>query len=219
MSTWAVVPVKRFGLAKQRLAGCLAPAERAALAQLMLEHVLDTLAATRGLGGVLVVSADEQARMRARDHGFTVLDEPTPGGMDAAVRCAAGWLCRRRIASMLVLPSDLPAITPLDIQALLRAHADAPAATIAPSRDGDGTNAMLLTPPHALAPAYGVGSCARHIAAAREGGLRLRRLERWALALDIDLPSDLEHLLQHGAPAAMHRLWQQRTPTAELTQA
>ncbi|MBL8307282.1 MAG: hypothetical protein JNM33_11340, partial [Rubrivivax sp.] len=46
MSLWAVVPVKPFARAKQRLAGELSGAQRAALAACMLRDVLTALAAT-----------------------------------------------------------------------------------------------------------------------------------------------------------------------------
>ncbi len=67
-------------------------------------------------------------------------------------------------------------------------------AVIAPDRRREGTNALLLRPPGALAYHFGPDSFARHCQEARQRGLRLEVCERPGLALDIDLPEDLEYL-------------------------
>ncbi|HST41030.1 MAG TPA: hypothetical protein VLK58_16060, partial [Conexibacter sp.] len=59
---------------------------------------------------------------------------------------------------------------------------------------GTGTNALLLSPPDAIAPAFGAGSCARHVAAARRAGATCRVLRLPSIALDLDTPDDLEAL-------------------------
>jgi 2-phospho-L-lactate guanylyltransferase len=57
MRTLAVLPVKSFGRAKQRLGDTVAAAERQGLAEAMACDVLEALRAVRGLDGVVVVSA------------------------------------------------------------------------------------------------------------------------------------------------------------------
>ena len=52
---WAVVPVKSFAKTKQRLAGALAPEDRARLARAMFGDVLDALMHAPSLAGLLVV--------------------------------------------------------------------------------------------------------------------------------------------------------------------
>lgn len=68
--------------------------------------------------------------------------------------------------------------------------------TLVPSRDGDGTNAILVSPPDAFAPSFGPGSFARHRAQAAAAGIACRTLELPGLALDIDEPHDLRDLMQ-----------------------
>ncbi|MGH9103925.1 MAG: hypothetical protein ACRDYD_13235, partial [Acidimicrobiales bacterium] len=70
-----LVPVKSFGLAKLRLAGALAPAERAALAQEMAEAVLE---ASRPLP-VTVACDDPGVAAWARAHGAAVVWTPRHG--------------------------------------------------------------------------------------------------------------------------------------------
>ncbi len=50
--------------------------------------------------------------------------------------------------------------------------------TIVPDRHGTGTNALLLAPPQAIAPAFGPGSCERHAAPGRRGRRRARSRSR-----------------------------------------
>jgi 2-phospho-L-lactate/phosphoenolpyruvate guanylyltransferase len=61
---------------------------------------------------------------------------------------------------------------------------------IAPSRDG-GTNALLAWPPLVLPFLFGVGSQARHMAAARERGLGVYEFRAPGMELDVDRPDDL----------------------------
>jgi 2-phospho-L-lactate guanylyltransferase len=77
---------------------------------------------------------------------------------------------------------------------------------IVPDRHGTGTNGLLLTPPDAIAPSFGPGSCERHLALAREAGAVCRIVRSPSLLLDIDTGADLAALRERlsgahsGAP-------------------
>jgi 2-phospho-L-lactate guanylyltransferase len=88
----------------------------------------------------------------------------------------------------LLVPGDTPALDTADLDALL---ARAEPVVIVPDRHGTGTNALLLTPPGAIAPAFGPGSCERHQAAAEAAGVDHAVLRLPSLALDVDTPEDL----------------------------
>jgi len=60
-----------------------------------------------------------------------------------------------------------------------------------PDRHRTGTNALLLTPPDAIRPAFGEGSCERHVAAARAAGIPHSVEHLRSLALDLDTPADV----------------------------
>ena len=80
---------------------------------------------------------------------------------------------------------------------------------VAASADG-GTNALLLSPPDLLPPAFGAGSCAGYCRAAAELGVAPVLLELPQAALDIDRPEDLARLeFQSGATRTrefLHRI-------------
>jgi 2-phospho-L-lactate guanylyltransferase len=67
---------------------------------------------------------------------------------------------------------------------------------IVPDRHRTGTNALLITPPDALAPSFGPGSCERHAALAAAAGVHHEIIELPSLALDIDTPEDLVALAE-----------------------
>jgi 2-phospho-L-lactate guanylyltransferase len=65
---------------------------------------------------------------------------------------------------------------------------------IVPDRHGHGTNALLLTPPDVMEPAFGPGSFVRHAALARAAGATIRVADVTSLGLDVDTPEDLAAL-------------------------
>ena len=93
MRTLAILPVKRFELAKTRLGEQLGPAQRRRLAQAMVSDVLDALVATGGLDAVVVTNEQAVASL-ARDRGAAVLADPAEAGAGPLVmrvrRFAAG---------------------------------------------------------------------------------------------------------------------------------
>lgn len=200
--TWAVVPVKRLDQAKQRLAGCLSDAERAALSLAMLDDVLSALSDSPGLAGLIVVTADREVRDRAKGYGSRALEEPGPSGLTAAVAAAAAALAREKRQAMLFLPADIPQVTTESIAQLLNAVTAGRKIVLVPAHDGLGTNAIYSAPPGAIDPDFGLGSFQRHVAAAQLRGITPLILRDARLGHDVDEPRDLLHLLQsdHGAP-------------------
>ena len=74
MRTLAILPVKSFGAAKQRLAESLGAGARQALAQAMFIDVLGSLRRVPELDGIVVVTADRVAESAAAGgHGVPVL--------------------------------------------------------------------------------------------------------------------------------------------------
>lgn len=187
-ATWVLIPIKPLATAKTRLAEVLAPAERRALVLAMLDDVLDALAGAPGLAGVALVGGDAELARHLAGRGLRLLAEPEPG-LNAALRTASTELAAAGAGRLLILPADIPALDRAAVDALLAV--DEPAvALVAASTDG-GTNALLLSPPGLLDPAFGPGSCARYRQAAAAMGVTPRLLELPQVALDIDRPGDL----------------------------
>jgi len=191
----AVVPVKPLGRALGRLAPGLAAPARRELQAAMVRDVLGALARARGVGRTWVVSGDPTVRGLTLGMGAVPLDDlDPPAGINAAVARGLEAAARDGAAAALVMMGDLPLAAPGEVERLIAAAPPARGAALAGSRDGTGTNALLLRGPHVLEPAFGEGSLARHLAQARERALPLVRVESPALALDIDTMEDLEAL-------------------------
>lgn len=192
----AVVPVKAFAHAKQRLAGVLPDAVRQDLARAMFEDVLDALARADGLAGIVVVTADEDAARIASRCGASVSDEAARDGHSAAVAAAAAGLAQAG-EGMLTVPADVPLAAPADFAQMLAACPRAGSGfVIVPARDGLGSNAVLCVPADAVPLRFGADSFAPHVAAAAAHGLAPVTLRIARLALDIDGPDDLDAFLR-----------------------
>ena len=189
--TLAILPVKSFGAAKQRLAGSLGADSRQALAQAMFIDVLSTLRRVPGLEGVVVVTADHIAEAVATSRHMRVLADTAQAGQSEAALIGIRHAVAEGFERALLVPGDTPLVQPGELAALI---ADECGVTIVPDRHGTGTNALLLSPPDALEPSFGDGSFARHLAAAERAGLRHRVEEVPTLALDVDTPDDLAAL-------------------------
>lgn len=194
MRTLVIVPVKKFGAAKQRLATLLGAGSREALAQAMFSDVLCALRHAERLDGVAVVTGDVAAAAAAQGEGVTVLDDPAPAGQSAATAIGIRHAVERGYGAVLLVPGDTPLLDPAEVGELLASAGEAAGVTIVPDRHGEGTNALAIAPPDAFEPSFGPGSLARHVAAAAAAGL-FHRVARYAsLEHDVDTPEDLAQL-------------------------
>ncbi len=193
---WAVVPVKEFTSAKQRLATHLTPEQRRALAAAMFEDVLEALAAVAGLAGILVVTADPAAADLARRYGAHVSTDGACSGHTGAVAAASRRLADEGRAGMITIPGDIPAITVAEISATLAAHQPAPSFTIVPAHDDLGSNAIICSPPDAVTLQFGDNSFFPHLDTSRRTGITPTIVRQPGIARDIDHPDDLAAFLR-----------------------
>ena len=202
----AVVPVKNFRHAKQRLAGVLDQPARTALFRAMLEDVLDALSCAPSLAGIVLVTRDPEAVALAERYGAKFLIEAENRGHTAAVELAAKTLAGRGAGALLQVPGDIPRVTAEEVEAVVAAHGPPPAVTIAPSRDHRGSNAVLCSPPDVFPFRFGDDSFHPHLAAARAVGVEPVVVEREGIGLDIDTPEDLQAFLASPSDTRAYRL-------------
>jgi 2-phospho-L-lactate guanylyltransferase len=195
MSTIAVLPVKRFGEAKQRLGDGLREGTRRALVEAMLIDVLTALRRSRRVDAVVVVTRDHAAEALARANDAQTIRDPDEPGHNPAARAGVQWAIEHGARRALLVPGDCPALNPTEVDDLLLAHPHSEArVTIVPDRHGTGTNALVLCPPDAIAPSFGPDSRFRHEKLARDAGAECRVAEPPSLALDVDTLDDLAAL-------------------------
>jgi 2-phospho-L-lactate guanylyltransferase len=189
--TAAVLPVKSFSRAKQRLGEAVGAGEREELAAAMVADVLAALGTVPELDDVLVVTAEPLAARAAEEAGATVVRDPEEDGQSAAAARGIDAALVRGAERVLLVPGDCPALDPQELSGLLAGSGEV---VIVPDRHGTGTNALLLEPPAVMAPSFGAGSCARHAALAHAAGATVKVRHVPSLSLDVDTPDDLAAL-------------------------
>jgi 2-phospho-L-lactate/phosphoenolpyruvate guanylyltransferase len=182
--------VKRFGAAKQRLSAGIGGARRAALAAAMLDDVLEAIGETRTIERTIVVTSEPAAAEAALVAGAEVVPDPLEEGHPEAALAGIARAEEHGANCVVLLAGDCPLLDPRELDRLLTGVPNHYVA-IVPDRHGTGTNALALAPPTAIRPAFGEGSCARHVAAAREAGIPFSVEELPSLGLDLDTPADV----------------------------
>ncbi len=192
MSIWAIVPVKPLRRGKSRLSEVLTEEERAELSKRMLVATVDTLKKVKSIAHILVVSRDPAALAVARASGARTLLENGHPELNIGLTRAAMVANAYKARGVIVIPADLPLLDPDDVRDMIALSNRGKTVVIAPDRHSEGTNALLLTPPDIIAFDYGPGSFARHCERARIAEAHLEIFKADSLALDLDLPEDLD---------------------------
>jgi 2-phospho-L-lactate guanylyltransferase len=192
--TWVVVPLRGLEAAKSRLGGQLDAEERFDLVTGLLERTLSAAAAAAGVDRVLLVSPDPAALDLARQLGARTVADPGRG-LNQALDVARDDAIGDGAETLLVLPADLPRVSPEAIAEVLDAAKAARLpgrglVGLVPDRHGAGTNALLLSPPRVIPFSFGRGSRARHLAAAAAASAIWVEIDG-DLTLDVDTPDDL----------------------------
>lgn len=186
--TWTVIVARKGGVdQKSRLASRLNEAERAALCDAMATHVLGVLDATPDVSRIIVLS---ETRELAGAHEWL----PDKGRSMNVELGAFAWA--HGGDPLLVLHGDLPMLRVEDACAMMAATETHDIA-IAPDHAGRGTNGVALGRGVAFEFFFGEDSFRKHVYAA---GARAAIVRRPGLALDVDVPADLDAAIAANAP-------------------
>jgi 2-phospho-L-lactate guanylyltransferase len=191
--TAAILPVKSFASAKQRLGSLLGAGSRHALAQAMFQDVLASLRRVEGIERIVIVASEPSVEF-ATDEQVVLLEDEDRDGQTPAALAGIRWAVASGFERVLLVPGDTPLLSAGEVDALL---ADAPeAVVIVPDRHGTGTNALLLRPPTVIDPSFGPDSLKRHVASAEAAGVTHRVERVQSLIFDVDTSEDLELIAQ-----------------------
>ena len=188
MTYTAIVPMKAWDRAKSRLHAD--PGVRRALAEAFARDTLTAVLACAEVGEVVVVTRGDLVVDHVRSAGARVIQEPADRSLDtlgSAIRHGIAWAGEHRPdAPVAVVPSDLPALTPVALAELLREAAAHPFAFVADA-NGDGTTILTSRTAGLMRPGYGPGSAERH------RGFGAHELAApQALRQDVDVLADLD---------------------------
>jgi 2-phospho-L-lactate guanylyltransferase len=187
----AVIPIGTLEGAKSRLGAVLDAEERRDLVTRLAEATIRAAVATPGIAETIVVTPDDEVRRLALAAGARPIRQRSTG-LNAGLREARDEVLAAGGSALLVLPIDLPRISPEALASIVEVMAGAapPLVAIVPDRHGRGTNALLLAPPDVIEVCFGGDSRRAHAAAAVAAGARLIELDG-PLTEDIDTPDDL----------------------------
>ena len=194
MTLWAIVPVKPLRHGKSRLAEMLSEDERTDLNRRLLVHTLTILGSIPEIEHILVISRDPAALSLARNHGARTVQENGTPQLNVALARATVVVKNYHTHGVLIVPADLPLLTPEDVRLMLDHATAPPVVVVAPDRHKEGTNCLLICPVGLIEYEFGPGSFQKHCAQAIRAGARLEIVDLPSLALDMDLPEDLDQV-------------------------
>jgi len=174
----------------------------------MLQDVLSALKASR-VKKTVVISTDPIVQSFTSDFDAIFLTE-TGESLNQALNQATKWCVRNGAESVLVLPADLPLVTPKDIDEIIKLVVNPNSIAISPSLNG-GTNALLQRPPGIIPPHFGPGSFRRHVGQAKAKHVGTKIYLSLGVALDIDSEKEIEQLLRANQPTASHQFLMKST--------
>lgn len=201
-----VVPIKSYALAKQRLAPLLDETQRASLARVMAEDVLQTISQLHRYGR-FVISDEPHALKLATRFGFLAIEDRTPQGQSAAVQQGFAAAEERGFHAALTIPGDVPGVDAGELEELCEYRPELEVVLV-PDREGQGTNGLRLIPPLGIGLRFGEGSLDLHRAEAhqRHRSVAIRNVP--SLAIDLDRPTDVEAFLRTAPDTGTLRLLQ-----------
>jgi 2-phospho-L-lactate guanylyltransferase len=156
----------------------------------MVADVLEAIGAARTIERIVVVSGDPVAQELAAGAGAEVVPDPEDGGHVEAALAGIARAEAEGAECVALLAGDCPLLDPRELDRLLTGIPERYVG-IVPDRHSTGTNALALRPPDAIVPAFGEGSCARHVTAARAAGIAFGVEQLASLELDLDTPADV----------------------------
>lgn len=198
MSTLAVLPIKTFSEAKQRLSNHLTDRQRHLLMAAMAADVIEAVGRAKHLADLLIVSDEDEISVLANHHRIDMVPDRKSGSHSAGALIGTNLALAQGYRSVLLLPGDCPLLDPQEIDTLLSKYSGlhSGSVVVVPDRHGSGTNALLLAPPNAIEPAFGPDSFNRHLNLARQAGLPAASEPIPSLALDLDTVEDLQALTE-----------------------
>ena len=196
LKTSAIIPVKTFSKAKTRLN--LQQDCKEEICSLMLQEVLRTVSDCKIVNQIILVTKDEDALKIGRQFNVVgIFDDEL--GVNNAINLADEYLSDKNFDCSVIFPQDIPTMTSTDIETLLGFIKSTNSVIIVPSRQFNGTNALVRCPSGLMQTKYDLGSYTHQIDAARTrtNNISIALIRR--MMLDIDDESDLVFMLKQNS--------------------
>jgi 2-phospho-L-lactate guanylyltransferase len=195
LKTSAIIPVKSFSKAKTRLN--LPQIQKEDLCLKMFDEVLRTISSCKSIDKILVVSNDEQAIKLSKQYNtMHIFDNET--GVNDAMDLANQYLIDKKYDCSIMFPQDIPIMKSSDIDNIFNFFKSETGVLIVPSRQFNGTNALLQSPVAIMNTQYERGSYKHQLDAAKTVTKNTSIALIRRIMLDIDDLSDLSLMLNQN---------------------
>ena len=163
----------------------------------MLQEVLDTTSKCKLIDKIILVSKDETVLKLGRSFGAVeIFDDES--GVNNAIHLADQYLSDKEFDCSIIFPQDIPIMKSTDIDNLLGFVKSESSVIIVPSRQFNGTNALVRCPANIMDTRYDMGSYTFQIDAAstKTKNISIALIRR--MMLDIDDEFDLAFMLKQN---------------------
>ena len=163
----------------------------------MLQEVLNTVSNCKHNTKVVHVSKDEDALKIGRQfNAVEIFDNES--GVNDAVSLADQYLSDKEFDCSVTFPQDIPIMTSFDIDDLLSFVKYKRSVIIVPSRQFNGTNALVRCPTDIMNTRYDMGSYTFQLDAAKTKTKNTSIALIRRMMLDVDDESDLSFMLKQN---------------------
>ena len=195
MKTCAIIPVKTFSVAKTRLK--LSETQKEEICKAMLEEVLSTVSKSQLIDKIILVSKDETVlRLGRQFNPVEIFDDES--GVNHAVYLADQYIADNKYDRSVIFPQDIPIMRSSDIDDLLGFRQSENSVIIVPSRQLNGTNALVRCSTNMMKTQYDRGSYAFQLDAAKAASQNVSVALIRRIMLDIDDEHDLTFMLNQN---------------------
>ena len=141
--------------AKKRLK--IQQTQKEKICYLMLQEVLSTISKCRFVDKIIIVSKDKTALMLGKSfNAVEIFDDES--GVNNAISLADDYLSDKKFDCSIIFPQDIPIMKPIDIDNLLSFVKHQRSVIVVPSRQFNGTNALVRCPADIIDTKYDMGS-------------------------------------------------------------
>ena len=195
LKTSAIIPVKTFSKAKTRLN--IQQTCKEEICSIMLQEVLKTISNCNLVSKIVIVSKDETALKIGRPfNAIEIFDDES--GVNNAINLADEYLSDKNFDCSVIFPQDIPIMTSSDIDDLLSFVKSKSSVIIVPSRQFNGTNALVRCPTDIMNTRYDMGSYTFQMDAAKTKTKNTSIAFIRRMMLDIDDEYDLAFMLKQN---------------------
>jgi len=163
----------------------------------MLQEVLNTISNCKLISKIILVSKDEEALKIGRQfNAIEIFDHES--GVNDAINLADQYISDKKFDCSVIFPQDIPVMVPSDIDNLLGFVKHKRSVITVPSRQFNGTNALVRCPADIMNTRYDMGSYTFQIDAAKTKTENISIALIRRMMLDIDDEFDLAFMLKQN---------------------